>query len=173
MGEGANFESRTGRHLALLRPCPQVGITNASSVANTLASSKKGINFSLFVIFRSPAKSKLSKPFMFGSGRKDKDKKKDYETVTSSSGLSGSGNAAAVLAGVAGLSSSAGLAGHQAAFVGSGSKDKKKEKEKEKKDLKPKLKLKKSKTVENDSDNGKSKSKIHSTLFIHLCADNP
>jgi len=107
---------------------------------------------------RSPAKSKLSKPFMFGSGRKDKDKKKEADPAPSG-GVSG-GNHGAVMVGGPGAVTSAGVVASHQSSHGSGSKDKKKEKEKEKekKDSKPKLKLKKSKTVENDSDNGKGKS---------------
>lgn len=37
---------------------------------------------SLSLFSRSPAKSKRSKPFMFGSAKKDKEKKKEVKEVT-------------------------------------------------------------------------------------------
>jgi hypothetical protein len=91
---------------------------------------------------------------MFGSGRKDKEKKKESSDImTSSTGAIG-GSLGAGSASAAGSVSSAGSAAFQSSV-----KDKKKEKEKEKKELKPKLKLKKSKAGEAETENGKGKSK--------------
>ena len=105
---------------------------------------------------------------MFGSGRKDKDKKKESDPI--SSGVVSGGNHGAVMVGGPGAVTSAGVVASHHTSHGSGSKDKKKEKEKEKekKDSKPKLKLKKSKTVDNDSDNGKGKSNFFYLIYIIL-----